>query len=309
MYTSQLANPKGRPHPCNLDQLMRSNLVHTSRVIRAARKLHGKTQKEVAGWLGITQAGFSKMENGRSTPDVEQWFHLCRAFGIQAEDSFNSGYIDRGMKIGTSSERSHAFKVPTRYMRNMGSQVRANMPFIKFLEHKAGPNKFDEYCRYLKIDPDFFIVYDNQLNMRFSLDLATWLIQSGNLKREHMGELTRTVNRPEMHGNLHAIYHHIGSKKALVRSRIENIGLYEINADYAFVDESPESLTLSITPNHRMKQFNYKNSTLGSFVCDYKKEYIQYFCTYTGGAPAHIEETECHFRGERRCLYKIHLET
>ena len=51
-------------------------------IIKMARKQAGKSQCDVSGEAGITQAAFSLIENGRRRPSVETAKRLAAALGV-----------------------------------------------------------------------------------------------------------------------------------------------------------------------------------------------------------------------------------
>ncbi|MGK5085057.1 helix-turn-helix transcriptional regulator [Bdellovibrionota bacterium FG-1] len=286
----------------------KQDVVRTARVIRAGRKLIGKDQRTIANLLQVSQAALSKIEAGILMPSTSQWFRLCQAFGIESEHSYKSGFIDNCS--AATSEPTYPesrFKIPQKYLRHQGSKVRAIRPLIRFFADKLGEARLLEYFKHLNIDPDFFVIYDNQLNIRFNLELVTWLIESGNLKRDEIATMTKPLDTAEMHGRLHNEYVHAATKKQLLRSLLGHITKYESNFSYAICDEKADLLTLSVTPSPEMKYFDYKGASLGSFLCDYKKEYVKRFTRYVGGSAAGVREIECHFKGMKRCLYEINL--
>lgn len=279
-----------------------------ARVIRAGRKLIGKDQRAVASLLGVSQAAISKIESEILMPSASQWYKLCQEFKIDPEYCYRTGYIDNCSSVWTASEYIHnRFKIPKKYLTHSRSKVRSVKPFFKFFQSRCGEQKLAEYLENLKIDPDFFLVYDNQLNMKFSLDLICWLIQNRYLKRSDIPVLVQSLNSGEMHGRLHEVYSHISSKKQLIYTLIKNVSKYETNSVYAIVDEMQNSFFLSIAPSLEMKLFDHKNDTLGDFICDYKKEYIKQFCTYIDSTQVKIHELDCYFKGKEKCLYKITL--
>lgn len=50
--------------------------------LKELRLLHGKTQAQVAAWLLITQAAYSKYECGRAEPSIETLSILCEKYGV-----------------------------------------------------------------------------------------------------------------------------------------------------------------------------------------------------------------------------------
>ena len=53
--------------------------------IKELRLQHGKTQMQVAAWLSITQAAYSKYECGRAEPSIETLTILCEKYGVSLD--------------------------------------------------------------------------------------------------------------------------------------------------------------------------------------------------------------------------------
>ncbi|HAT4984070.1 TPA: helix-turn-helix transcriptional regulator [Serratia marcescens] len=56
--------------------------------IRDLREEHGVTQAEIAKKLGMTSAGWGKVENGRSSLSVENLLKFCSVLNVQVGDVF-----------------------------------------------------------------------------------------------------------------------------------------------------------------------------------------------------------------------------
>lgn len=56
--------------------------------LRAARHIAGKTQAETAKALNISKNTLVKWEQGSVFPRVNQFFQLCRFYGVSADDIF-----------------------------------------------------------------------------------------------------------------------------------------------------------------------------------------------------------------------------
>lgn len=56
--------------------------------LRAARHIAGKTQEETAKALNISKNTLVKWESGAVYPRVNQFFKLCRFYGVPASDIF-----------------------------------------------------------------------------------------------------------------------------------------------------------------------------------------------------------------------------
>lgn len=280
--------------------------VKVASIFRAARKLTGKTQVEVSKHLGVSQSCISKIEAGKLLPSVSEWFLFAQLVGIRPDEAYHYGYLDHALPVqpeGIYGEST--FKMPARYTENAFSKVRTALPFIQYFQQHYGANRWEQYVSKEKIDPDFFLVYDGQISPQFTLDLVTRMIEGGVLKPQNLDELARAIRDPSMHGRLQQDYSHLHGSRELLLNIIQRADRYETNFSYQLQELSPQGLTLAIAPREHMSEIDYRNATLGDFVCRYKKRYLTEFSAYAGDRPVTIEEKECHFHGSEQCIYQI----
>jgi DNA-binding XRE family transcriptional regulator len=291
-----------------MNSLRKADAQRLARVFRAARKLNGRTQSTLAKDLGIAQGTISKIESGLLMPSLSEWFVFCQLTAIPAEESFMSGYIDHGLPIQTEGVyENSSFKVPVKYRHHSSSKVRSLQPFVKYFESCLGIEKWEKHLELTKMDPDFFVVLDNQVNIGFLLDLVSTLIQNGQLKPDTLSQVTQSVRQPKTHGRLEAMYSQARSPRDLIVSFIQHSDKYERNFTFDLEETNEKKLVVSVKPLEHMRQFNYKNDVLNDFICRYKKQYFRDFSSYKGGTPVEIEETECHFHGGSQCIYKMQI--
>ena len=282
----------------------REDLQRISRVMRAARKISGKNQVEIAKDLGISQSALSKFESAILIPSTSQWYKFCRTLNVDSLESFTLGTIDNRISAtSTGSYPETTFKIPKKYAHHQGSKVRAIRPFLDFFSTQLGEEKLEHYLKDNKVDSDFFVVQDNQLNIGFTVDIATHLISTGSLAKKDVSALTRPVSQPAAHGALHGSYDSASGEIGLLQSLFENSKKYEINFTYKIESSTRKDLEISVIPGEHLAQFDYKSALLGDFLCRYKKSYFQQFSTYKGKKRVELEEHECHYKGAARCVY------
>jgi DNA-binding XRE family transcriptional regulator len=56
--------------------------------LKQTRKDSGKTQKEIAKAIGISERMYQKIETEKSTPNVETAISIARVLGIKVEELF-----------------------------------------------------------------------------------------------------------------------------------------------------------------------------------------------------------------------------
>jgi transcriptional regulator with XRE-family HTH domain len=283
--------------------------ITLARIMRAARKQAGMGQQEVAKKLGISQSALSKHENGLLILSAPHWYDFCQITGITPE-SFLSGCIERN-RFSWLEEGSRVgdFKIPKKYASKRGSKVRAMLPFLRYLNACLGEKKEQEYFKTLKIDPDYFVDLDNQLNLEFLLDVSRFLIQQGHLKPGNIDKLVESIGGPSAHGSLHSGYAGIKNRAELLTRLLTNARRYECNFNYAIEDQKPQYIVFSVTPEKHLEAMSYRNDpVLGDFLCQYKQQYFEQFVQYGESNPqkrALITELECHYKGAPKCTYKL----
>jgi transcriptional regulator with XRE-family HTH domain len=277
--------------------------------MRAARKRAGLTQTGVSSELGISQSALSKMESARLIPSAPQWFAFCDIASISA-DSLTLGYIERNKPASLGrGEIEGGFRLPRQFAEFRGSKVRAVMPFIIVFKEIFGEEKFNQYLESLKLDADFFMDLDNQINLNFCLETLKTLISKGDFKAKDFSRMSRAMVQPRVHGcSLYRNYE--GAADALVRLKmlIGNARQYECNFRYALENENASGLVLSIEPEPHLDAFDYRNdSVLGNALCRYKQHYFHEVSACGNGVGLRVREIECHYRGAERCVYELKM--
>jgi DNA-binding XRE family transcriptional regulator len=286
----------------------KEDLKRISRVMRAARKISGKNQVEISKALGISQSALSKFESGLLIPSTSQWFMFCKTVGIDSLESFTYGVVDNARPTRLDgSYPSSSFKIPKKYSHHSGSKVRSIRPFLHYFEDKLGLQHLENFMEARKVDPDYFVVYDNQLNIGFTLDAATHLISEGVLTKKDTPALTQILNQPVLHGTLSHNYHRATGQVQLMSELIHHSAHYELNFEYRIEESQAKFLDISVQPQQHMELFDYKNAQLGDFLCRYKKSFFQRFSTFNGGKPMEIDEKECHYHGAAKCVYQVKI--
>lgn len=277
-------------------------------LMRAARKKMRLTQVEVSKRLQISQSALSKIESGLLIPSAPQWFEFCEMTGISA-DSLMSGLIERNRPaVLESGNADLGFKVPKMYLENRGSKVRAMLPFLSYFEEVAGSKKVDEYFARIKMDRDIFTDLDTQISLQFCLDLSRTMIEQGMLKASDFSKLTQSVAQSGTHGSLHRIYDAETNPIQLLSLLLQNAKRYECNFNYQIQEQKSDRMVLSVAPEKHLAGLSYRSdSTLGDFLCQYKKHYFETFATYRGARGATLEEKQCHYHGADSCVYELKL--
>lgn len=275
-------------------------------LMRAARKRAGLGQVDIAQKLGISQGAVSRTEHGILIPSAPIWFDFCKLTDI-SPDSLVTGFIEKSSPALLESPQGTAgFKIHSRYTTDRGSKIRAMLPFLSFFESIYGSQGMKQFLASIRVDPDFIVDHDNQINLNFCMDIASRLIKDGHLKARSLGRLAKAANQRESHGSMHSHYDSVDGALNRLQVLLRNARFYECNFDYKIEDFSSTSIQLSVTPNEHLKRFNYKNDELGDLLCRYKQHYFQQFAfAKSPSKEGQLIEKECLFHGGTRCVYEI----
>lgn len=279
-----------------------------ARVVRAARKLSGKSQICMAQTLGISQVAYSRFESGKVLPTTTEWYALCEALEFNGYLAVDKGYIDHcksGIAGGPYPESR--FKMPLKYSQHAGTKIRTAKVLLNYLKSIYGSQKLDEYLKYVGVDPDLFIVMDEQINMRFSLEIFELLIQRAGVKAETIPCMVDSLNTEDIQGQLRSMYSNCTTKLDLFKTLFSNANQYEINSSYQIEEETDKYLIISeyLTPTVWKSGFN--KEVLGIFLCQFKQAWFAKFSELQGQAPSKVEVLENAYLGAKRCLYKMAL--
>lgn len=66
------------------------------------RNIHGYSQEEVAGEIGISRQAYAKWESGATIPDVEKCASLARLYGTTVDSLLKTETVDSGRVIPPS---------------------------------------------------------------------------------------------------------------------------------------------------------------------------------------------------------------
>jgi len=305
MDTSLIKSDNIDPSNSSNSPIEQKNLA---RVMRAARKQMGMNQIELSKRLGISQAKLSKVENALNVPTAVEWINFCLMAGI-SPDSIKTGFIESLTPAKLrSTPVENGFDVPAHYASMRGSKVRAMLPLMRYFEASYGPAKLKAFLKEKRLDPDFFVNLDNQLNINFSLDLMRVLVSDGKLKAKGFAPMVQAATESALHGGLARFYEKQNDSISLLDTLLAQARKYECNTSYSIESQTATQFDLSIAPEEHLQYFKYKDDpVLENAVCEYKKAYFGRFTGFQGvpRQAVEIHERECHFRGAKRCLYQI----
>jgi transcriptional regulator with XRE-family HTH domain len=298
---SQYSNKNSR---IRMNSLEKKEAVKFAKVLRASRKMRGINQQDLATSLGISQSLLSKLENALIIPSAPTWFYLCEFLGIHS-DSGVKGFID-GRRDASISHLNQIgnFKIPRKYAYLQGSVTRTSRPLLHFFARYFDPQKTKEFIESKKVDPDYFVILDNPININFNLDIIRHLIQSGHLKKHNIHEITSTMQDSSIHGNLLHDYSEMTNSDELLKALERNIAKYDQNWKYRFHRSKKDLYEIEITPYPHLGEFDFETGSIDEFVRDYRKHFIRSFLSDYKVKTKNVDIIE---EGKERCICQIQL--
>lgn len=278
-------------------------------LVRATRKQLGLVQLPVAKRLDLTQSALSRIESGRQVMTAPQWAEFCSFTGISPE-CIVTGYIEFVKPAVLEPARQKIpFAMPAKYLDERGSKVRATLPLTKFFKSIYGADGFVKYCETNKIDPDFFVNLDNQINVDFSFDLVDFLRRKGHLKSADVVNMTKPAGRPEMHGQLRHTYEGLRPNVVPLMTAFAAHSLYyDCNFKYGVEEAGRKHIDVFIQPEaHMWEKLRGKDSDTAEFVSRYRKHYCERFAAFGSDHVPHVEHRESFFKGADKCVFRVEM--
>ena len=84
------------PYECQFSAEERKAMIAST--LAQIRKVNGYSQKEVAGWIGISQATYSAYERGRNEPPAEILVRLSYLYGCKVDLLIQRDRLDKEYK-------------------------------------------------------------------------------------------------------------------------------------------------------------------------------------------------------------------
>ena len=199
-------------------------LQNTARIFRVARKVTGMTQVEVAKAIGISQSSVSKYEAGILQPSALDWFNFCTLVNLDSTKALKDGYIDNCSRIKEFFYKDMGFTTPRRYKQNRHLKVREVLPMLVQYQAQFGEKGWLELAEKLKVDPDYFHVYDAPLSLNFLEDFMAQLPGTGKGFLDQAAKLSGDL---AMHGDLKSYYQNASFSPNVGLAYVKKTSLYE----------------------------------------------------------------------------------
>lgn len=276
------------------------------KIMRALRKEQGMSQKEMATFVGLSQSDVSRLESGKQSMSLCDWLAYCEKMGIMA-DSAKIGYYERPSKTKLLDLNDpNPFKLPRKYLRDRGSKVRSSKLYMNFFTLSSGEAEVQKFLEFHKVDPDFFMNLDNQINASFPLSVFAMLVTKRKVNKDNVQRMAAAITNPSTHGHIHHKYEDIEKSITLIKALVNNIKFYDANFDYRISDQTADTIDITIAPNAHMVGIIKKMPEIEDGICHYLKSVFLSFSSYGGKAPLKIQEKECLYRGGKKCAYHFH---
>ncbi len=263
-------------------------------IFYAARKWRNHTQTSTARAMGITQSNLSKLEDGQMEPHITEWFKFCDFMHI-SPDTWREGVIDHlSPAILRSTPKEAGFSLPNKYLRNRGVKVRELLPFLVLLRDKLGDIGYYGFLKQMQMEPEFFLVLDNQINFEFKIDLIELMIKEQIFSRSHLKQeiksVAKTATQPFCNGLLHTQYTSQASIQHLLQARIDNSTYYGCDFNYE-LETLKNKTVLRIHAAEHFSQFNFADHLEFQNIHNtYQKLYFETFLKAYGSFSTKITE-------------------
>lgn len=281
------------------------DLVKFSRIFRCTRKLLGASQQSLSDTLETSQSVLSKIESMTTMPSASLIFRLCEVTGIPIE-SFRTGFIDRFLpSFEKMKSDSTLFKVPTKYLDHNYSTVRSLQPFLRYYEQFENTN-FVEYCKSKRIDSDYFVCWDNQLNIKHSVEMIKDMLNTNPDPGVIIEYLALQACEPYNHGHFAEKYLQADHAFDLVRLFVENMNSYDSNFSYKVTDLSSSKLELVVNEGeHIAPMLKNDRDLFLDFSNHYNIKYFGYLSRMLSKQCLNVSMTEDVVGNLRQWQYKL----
>jgi transcriptional regulator with XRE-family HTH domain len=263
----------------------------SGRIIRAVRKAKGISQLELAKIMGIPQPTMSKIERGQSEINALQWAIFCEKFEID-HSSLLSGYVELDKSPITVSDEFEVgdFKLLKRYAEQRSTSVRFIAPILKYAEEVLGVDYNISFFKTKKIDPDYFYILDNTVNMRLVYEYLNELQKHVSLDKLLDGY--KTSSNPVLHGRLKKIYDFSNGPTDNVVYLVKEMKYYDLSYAYeANMKSNALEVDMHLIKNDyqkKLKGYESENKILN----DYRIKYLTDFQSYKGYIPHSTQKVQ-----------------
>ncbi len=224
-----------------------SMLLNMGKIIACARRMHGLSQRELASLLNVSQPTLSRVERELLIPTVDFWFQIASLLKIRP-DSCRFGYMDFESIVNINSQKyENGFLLPLRYANNKCIKVRELIPLLEYASRSFGPTQIQRVIEGFQVEPLFFRILDNQINLIFLDDFVEAIFQNQETDELAFAEVGKYYAFESTHGHLSCQYRACKTEKDLILTYLKEIRKYDQIFDYAF-EQKENQIYFSIKP-------------------------------------------------------------
>ncbi len=291
-----------------MNSLEEKYLPRISPLFRYGRKSLGKNQVEMSELLEMSQAHLSKVEACKSMPTAVQLLEFARLTTIPL-NCFSSGYLDfpKLIKLKTGLASSY-LKVDKKYRTAQGLTVRFLRPLLAFFEQHSDSQLQANIFKRLKVDPDYFANWDNQLNLAFLFDLLLELKKQELINEESLSDVLHGLQDAENFGCLQKYFDQASDGLDVIHTYIINAKKFQIDFSLKIEDISADGMTFSLEPEGHIQGILRKyREDGGELFSAFFKSYFEQLANYKTLRSATLEVEECVFINSLKSVYKLVL--
>jgi transcriptional regulator with XRE-family HTH domain len=266
------------------------NLIRerVSGIFRAARKLRGLKQAEMAKLINVSQSAISKFESGTLMPDTHKWYQFCQSLGLDADLTYRSGYVFS--TIPRDSYKKSNFKFGKKPSTSL-IKAKECIPFINSITKMEQKFSFEDTMKKNGIDIDIFRIVD--FNIPVSVLAIIFKFMNSNIGQyEKMASKafiedldyflpSSKLTRNQLNTNLPKTLQSLEASSEIARfSKKGNKIKIEINKNFAYTDSDKafiekylkykSTLTKDILKSSKqVKDINVSKKSTTEYIIEY----------------------------------------
>jgi len=164
-----------------------------------------------------------------------------------------------------------------------------------------GRKKLFEFLEFKKIDPDFFAVLQNRINLQFSYDLMTALSLDGFMSGREVKKIAKPFSGYAYHGSVASLFKNHMNPQSHLMAWLKRMDRYQINFNY--VAEKNDSVVLG-TPASFIGAFHSAAEVTKAY-CEVKAQTMETVMSLSGEKGARVRKTHCFFKGDAHCQFQV----
>jgi transcriptional regulator with XRE-family HTH domain len=270
-------------------------------ILKKLRKVSGLNQVEIADIINVDQTRLSRIENGKQKLEVVQLMRISKFFEIPVDNLVNA----KVNFFQIAEKFNRPLPIPKKYLDDRYSKMRDILPIIFFLDQAKGIEHRNALLTELGIDAIFILDPNIDISMHFKLDLLRNLINQKILITDNFNGLIKETRKIEIHDLLHTSFIEHLDPIQLVHNYILNIKMYERNFSYDIKEMSKRSALIKVKPEKHLDKINYEDGVLKNCICDIRSQTLQQLPRYIDLPDLKLTHKECHFHGDKQCIYEI----